>query len=407
MSATTTWAVKHRPSDSTQLVGNEEAINAVRRWLATWKTGTPSKRAAFLFGPTGVGKTLSVSLLAKELDFDQVEMNASDHRTRDAVERIAGMAASESDLYMRKKVILLDELEGMSGTQDRGGLATIVSLVKRTRSPIILIATSAWDQKFTALRESCLLVEFKRIPVRSMVPKLRGICVQERVEVSEEALRVIAERARGDLRSAITDLQALAQGREKLAYDDVSWLDERDRQEPIFDVLRNIFNAETIQRARNALNSSEVDYEMVFEWVYENVPYQIPEKTELSEAMDALSRADIFLSRVRSKQQWHLLPYAIEEFTGSVAMSRTKKPQGWVPFKFPQRIRSLSHSRAERGIRTEIGRKIGRKCHVSISTAVNGYLPYLRIILRQHGTDAGKMIEWLDLSDDERDYLAG
>jgi len=406
MSAATPWTVKHRPSDSTQLVGNEEAVNAVRRWLVSWKTGISSKRAAFLFGPTGVGKTLSVTLLAKELDFDLVEMNASDHRTREAVERIAGMAATESDIYMRKKVIMLDELEGMSGTEDRGGLATIVSLVKKTRSPMILIATSAWDPKFKTLRDSCLLVEFKRIPLRSMVPKLSEICIRERVEVEEEALRVIAERTRGDLRSAITDLQVLAQGRTKLTYDDVNWLDRRDRQEPIFDVLRNIFNAETLQRARNALNSSDVDYEMVFEWIYENAPYQIPDKRELAEAMDALSRADIFLRRVRSKQQWHLLPYAIEDFTGGVALSRTKKPQGWIPFKFPQRIRNLSRSRGDRAIRTEVGKKIGRKCHVSILTAVNECLPYLRVILKQRGAAAGKMAEWLDLNDEEKEYLA-
>ncbi len=407
MSAATPWVSKYRPLNSERLIGNEEPVNTIREWLVSWKTGIPKKRAAFLFGPTGVGKTLSVSLLAKELDYDHVEMNASDHRTRDAVERIVGMAASESDLYMRRRVILLDELEGMSGTEDRGGLAAIVSLVKRTRTPIVLIATTVWNPKFIALRESCLLVEFKRIPLRSMVPRLREICLQERVEVEEEALRVIAERAKGDFRSAITDLQALAQVGGKLAYADVNWLDGRDKQEPIFDVLRNIFNAETIRRARNALNSSDADYEMVFEWVYENVPYQIPEKTELAKAMYVLSRADIFLRRVRSKQQWHLLPYAIEEFTGGVAMSRSKRPPGWIPFKFPQRIRSLSRSRVERGIRTEIGRKVGQKCHVSIAKAVNEYLPYLSIIMKQQGAAAKKSVEWLDLNDDEKDYLSG
>jgi len=407
MSAATPWTVKHRPSNSSEFVNNEEALNSIRRWLTSWKTGIPSKKAAFLFGPTGVGKTLLVSLLASELDFDLVEMNASDNRTREAIERIAGMAASESDLYMRRKVIMLDELEGMSGTADRGGLSTIASLVKRTRSPIVLAAATAWEPKFIAFRESCLLVEFKRIPLRSMIPKLRDICTREGVGIEEEALRVIAERARGDLRSAITDLQALAQGKEKLTYSDVSWLDSRDRQEPIFDVLRNIFNAETVQRARNALNTSDVDYEMVFEWVYENAPYQIPDMEELAEAMDVLSRADIFLRRIRARQQWHLLPYAIEDFTGGVAMSRTQKPRGWVPFKFPQRIRSMSRSRAERAIRTEVGRKVGRRCHVSIVTAVNEYLPYLRVILERGGAAAGTIVEWLDLNEEERDYLAG
>jgi len=405
MPAATPWTEKYRPKDSSGFVDNEEAFSCIRKWLTSWKLGTPSKRAAFLHGPTGVGKTLSVSLLAGELGFDLVEMNASDNRTREAVERIAGMAASESDLRMGRKAIMLDELEGMSGTEDRGGLAAVASLVRKTRSPVVLAAANAWDPKFSSLRESCLLVEFKRIPIRSIVSKLREICVLEGIAVEEEALRVIAERARGDLRSAIIDLQALGQGMSRLSYSDVSWLDPRDRRDPIFDVLRNIFNAETVQRARNALNTSDVDYEMVFEWVYENAPYQIPNLGDLAQAMRALSNADILLTRARSGRHWHLLPYAIEEFTGGVAVSRTQRPRGWTPFKFPQRIRDMSRTRAERAIRAELARKLARRCHTSTAAAINEYLPYLRLISRQSEAEAERIAKYLDLNEEERCYL--
>ncbi|MEM2094464.1 MAG: replication factor C large subunit, partial [Candidatus Bathyarchaeia archaeon] len=399
------WTEKHRPSSISEFVGNTEALNSVRRWLDSWTAGPPSKKGALLYGPPGVGKTLSVSLLAQELNFDLVEMNASDNRTREAIERIAGMAASQSDLYKRRRIVLLDELEGMSGDEDRGGLAAIASLLKNARSPVILTAVNVWNPKFTTIRENCLLVEFKRIPTRSIITRLKKICTLEGVEADEDALQVIAERARGDLRSAIIDLQAISQGRSRLTYMDVRWLETRNRQESIFDVLRTIFNAETIHHARNALNTSDVDYEMVFEWIYENAPYQIQDIKELVNAMRALSNADILLARAQRKHHWHLLPYALEEFTAGVAFSRRQRPKEWIPFRFPQRIRQMSQTQAQRAVKIELARKIGQKCHTSTKKANIHYLPYLRILAQQDAAKAARVIEYLNLTKEEAIYL--
>lgn len=377
----------------------------LEKWLTSWKAGRPTKRAAFLFGPPGVGKSESVALLARKFGFDLVEMDASDQRMKEDVQRVAGMASMESSLYGGMKIILLDELEGMSGTEDRGGLSVIASLTETTRSPLVLIATDMWDRRFTPFRKSSLFIEFKRVPTRSMIPRLREICGREGVEADEEALRVIAERAQGDLRSAITDLQALAQGKEHLTYRDVSWLESRDRQERIFEVLKNIFNARTCQEARRAANVSDVDYEMLFEWVYENIPHQIPDLEDMASALDALSRADIFLNRIRKEQEWGLLPYAIEDMTAGVAMARTRPRSGWVSFKFPERIMAMSRSKAGRDLRDEIGRKIGRATYTSVATAVTSYIPYLRIIVRVNKRWAEGLAESLRLEPKEIDFL--
>jgi len=400
------WTIKHRPKSLLEFVGNGEALAALEKWLTSWKTGKPTKRAAFLSGPPGVGKNESISLLAHKLDFDLVEMNASDQRTKEDVQRVAGMASTEASLYGRMKVILLDELEGMSGTEDRGGLSVIASLTKTTQSPLVLIATDMWDRRFTPFRESSLFIEFKHVPTRSMVPRLREICRREGIDAEEEALRLIAERARGDLRSAITDLQALAQGKEKLTYQDVSWLDSRDRHERIFEVLKNIFNASTCQQARRAASVSDVDYEMLFEWIYENIPHQIPDMEDLASALDALSRADIFLNRIRREQEWGLLPYAIEDMTAGVAMARTHARSGWVPFKFPERIMAMSRTKASRDLRDEIGRKIGRTTHASVATAVTSYIPYLRIIFRANREWAEGLSGSLELEPKEIEFLS-
>ncbi len=400
------WTEKYRPTRVQEFVANGPALRQLDAWLASWQRETPRKKAAFLHGPPGVGKTVSVEVLAAAHDFDLITLDASDWRTKDALERLVGAASSQRPLLSAKqRLILLDELEGMSGTQDRGGLSTLARLTKTTGCPLILIAADVWDPRFAGLRSSCLVIKFQRIPLRSIVAHLRSLCVREGVLAEEEALRLIAERAQGDLRSAMTDLQALAQGKSFLAYEDVRWLGHRDRQEAIFTVLDRVFNATTWWEARRAVEVADVDYEMLFEWIYENAPHQLSHPEDLSAAMDALSRADIYFRRVRTLQEWKLLKYAFDQMTAGVAAAREKSPRRYVTFKFPQRLSVLSKTRRTRRLRQELGLKVGATLHMGADAVVREVLPYLRIVVTNDAAAATTIMGALDLTEEMVAYL--
>jgi len=69
------WTVKHKPSSLSEVVGNAEAIQKLSKWVNSWETGIPKKRAVFLYGPPGVGKTVSVEALANDSGMELVERN--------------------------------------------------------------------------------------------------------------------------------------------------------------------------------------------------------------------------------------------------------------------------------------------------------------------------------------------
>jgi DNA polymerase III delta prime subunit len=92
------WTVKHKPQTLSEIVGNEEAIRKLTSWINSWSKAVPKKRAAFLYGPPGIGKTVAVEALANDLKMELVEKNASDHRTAEAVQRFAGLA-SQYELF--------------------------------------------------------------------------------------------------------------------------------------------------------------------------------------------------------------------------------------------------------------------------------------------------------------------
>jgi len=389
------------------VVGNRKPILELREWILSWKRGPPGKRAALLYGPPGVGKTVAVEALAGDLGMELVERNASDQRTAEAVDRSVGRASQYRTLTGGGRLILFDELDGITGTADRGGVSAITGIIKSARCPVVLTANDAYDPRFSTLRSHCLLIEFTRPTIQEVARHLRRICALEGVSAEEAAIRLIAERNHGDIRSAVNDLQALAQGRGRLTLRDVEWLASRDRKEAIFDVLRSVFHSRDCREAKAAVDAADADLDMLFEWIYENVPRQLRDPRDLAEAMEALARADLYRGRIRSTQDWGLLRYVVDLMTAGVALSRRRTPPQWVPFRFPERIRALSATRGDRGMRSSIGAKIGRRCHLSSKRAVAEVLPYLRVIFENDAETAAGLARWLDLDEDMVEYLTG
>jgi replication factor C large subunit len=404
----TAWTIKHKPQTLAEVVGNKDVIQKLVTWVKAWDKGIPKKRVVFIYGPPGIGKTVAVETLAKDLDMELVEKNASDYRTEEAVKKFAGIASQYATLFGKKRLILFDELDGITGTQDRGGVKALTEIIKVTRCPLVLIANNAYDPKFTTLRNYCLLLQFKKPPVGEVAKLLKKICAREGIEAEEDALKFIAQRSGGDVRSAINDLQALAQGKTRLTYEDVSWLAYRDRQENIFTILRMIFYARSCISAKQAVDMADVDPDMLFEWIYENVPRHLTHPRDLARAMNALSLADVYRGRIRSTRNWKFTRYFMDFMTAGVAMARREtKPSGWTPFRFPKRIQTLSRSKASRRLELEIGRKIRRKCHISSYRASKEVLPYIRIIFENNVDMAVEIARWLDLNAGMIKYIAG
>lgn len=350
---------------------------------------------------------MAVEALAKDLNLALVERNASDYRTADAIQRFAGRAAQYTTLSGRKRLILLDEMDGITGTADRGGVRAIIETLKAARCPIVLVANNAYDPRFSTLRRYCLLLEFKKPSLYEVARHLEKICGREGIRAEAAALKFIAKKSGGDIRSAVNDLQALAQGRRRLTLQDVAWLAAKDRKEVIFDVLKTVFYSKNCLDAKKAVDAAQVDPDMLFEWIYENAPHHLRDPHDLAEGMEALAKADLYRGRIRRTQEWKLLRYVYDFMTAGVTVSRRRTQPKWVPFRFPGRIRTLSTTKGERGMQSSIGMKIKKRCHISSFRAAREVLPYLRVIFENNAQMAAGLSKWLDLDEAMVEYLAG
>jgi replication factor C large subunit len=117
---------KYHPHRIKDIVGQDDAVAELKRYIQEKK----HPKTALIYGPCGVGKTSSVYAIANDLDLEVIEVNASDFRNKQKIDETVGNALRQGSLFGKEKLILIDEVDGLSGTKDRGATQEIIKLFK-------------------------------------------------------------------------------------------------------------------------------------------------------------------------------------------------------------------------------------------------------------------------------------
>jgi len=373
----TDWTEKYRPSSLAEIRGNDKARDALREWADLWDS---HREAVILHGSPGIGKTSAAHALASDFDWPTIELNASDSRTKDVIERVAGEAAKSGTLTAGgsgRRLVVLDEADNLHGNVDRGGSAAITSLVKEASQPMILIANEYYEMS-NGLRNACQDIEFRDVSKRSIVPVLRDLCRKEGIEFEDAALDRIADMNSGDLRGAINDLQALAEGRDRIAADDVV-TGERDRTKGVFDYLDTVIKEAGAQEALEASYDVDETPDDLINWIEDNMPKDYAGE-ELAVAYDFLGNADVWLGRVRETQNYSFWRYAGDNMTAGVAAARREPKGGWTRYGPPSYWSKLGRTSGTRDTRDYIAQGIAEANGVSMSTARRDIMPHLSVM---------------------------
>lgn len=403
-----TWVEKYRPATLKKVAGNPSSLKTLVGWMDGWREGKPKKRAVLLHGPAGTGKTSAAYALANELGYDFIELNASDARTKDIINRIVGSASTLGTLNpeKEKKVVIIDEVDGIHGKADYGGLAALKNWVKVSLQPLILIANDPWSLP-KDFRGLCEMVPFKRINQRTVVRVLKEICTKEGIVTDEKVLKIIAVNSNGDLRSAINDLQALTEGKKKLELPDIDILTIRDSEMRIFDTLIRIFKTSSCNRAREAVWESGEDPDTIMKWVAENVPVEYEDPEDLAAAFDSISKADVFMGRIMRRQDWGLLKYASDLMSAGVATAKKHRYKKFSRYQYPKTFALYARTRKKKEIMDSIAEKMQgkrdtrEKCHGSKKLMKAEFFPLLKVVLNNDFEMGSRLASQLEFTLEE------
>lgn len=371
------WAEKYRPTHLDEVVGNSTILRQMFEWAKTW---TRESRPLLLYGKPGTGKTSSAHALANDMNWEVIELNASDQRTKAVIDRVAGTGSTTASLTgASRKLILLDEADNLQGTADRGGAKAILDLIRGTRQPIILIANDLYAIP-GEIRSRCLPLQFKALQARSIAPRLRFICSSEGIQCTEEALRQIAESARGDMRSAVTMLYASALGRLRLENEGLS-ISNKDQRVTVFDLISSLYG--TMQGEDLLRLSYEVDEtpDTLIQWVEGNLS-GIQTVPELDGAYQPLSRADEYIGYTYRQQYYTLWRYATS--VALLGVSRVTRGKGiHTRISSPERWRRMGSYQKQKSVRSSMLRKVSSAVHMPRTTLQESYLTPFGILIDQ------------------------
>jgi len=203
-------ARKYRPQDFDSVVGQESITQTL---LKSIKSNHLAQ--AFLFcGPRGVGKTTCARILAKTVNdlghddqgsdhdysFNIFELDAASNNSVDDIRSLIDQVRIPPQVG-KYKVYIIDEVHMLSSSAFNAFLKT---LEEPPPYAIFILATTEKHKVLPTILSRCQIFDFNRIQIPDMVKHLQGIAAKENIEVDNDALHIIAEKADGALRDALS-----------------------------------------------------------------------------------------------------------------------------------------------------------------------------------------------------------
>ena len=220
-------ARKYRPSTFDTVVGQEALTTTLKNSIHTGRLAH-----AYLFcGPRGVGKTTCARIFAKTINclsplpngeacgecesckafseqrsFNIHELDAASNNSVDDIRQLIDQVMIPPQIG-KYKVFIIDEVHMLSAAAFNAFLKTLEEPPKHA---IFILATTEKHKLLPTILSRCQIYDFKRMTVDNIVSHLRSVAQQENITAEDAALNVIAQKADGGMRDALSIFDQVA-----------------------------------------------------------------------------------------------------------------------------------------------------------------------------------------------------
>lgn len=443
------WVDKYRPHSLKTVIGqqgDQSCANKLLRWLQNWHrshSGVSSKpavakfgkfgggkddgstfKAALLSGPPGVGKTTTAVLVCEELGYSYVEMNASCTRSKNSLKEVVAESLNNTSIenfykgtsqkVSSKHVLIMDEIDGMAGNEDRGGIQEMIGLIKTSKVPIICMCNDRNHQKIRSLANYCFDLRFQRPRVEQIKGAMMSIAFKEGLKIPPPALNEIILASNQDVRQVLHNLSMWSAKNKVMTYDQCksdAANARKDMKLGPFDVCRKVFASGEETAHMSFIDKSDLffhDYSLAPLFVQENYLHVRPAAAAgdlkshlvlISKTADSICDGDLVDRKIRSSQNWSLLP--TQAIYASVLPGELMR--GYMSHfpTFPSWLGKNSSTNKHSRIVQELSSHMSLKTYSSRQAVNLDYLHYLRKALlhplQRHGAEgAGQAVQLLD-----------
>lgn len=354
------WSEKHRPASMLDMVGNEEARADTIRWLGNWKKGD---KPLLLTGPPGTGKTTMARIVSARHEYDVVDLNASDVRSKSRINEILKPVLANAGITGRI-MVFIDEVDGIHGRSDYGGAAALLALIKKSPIPIMMAANSSEGDRMDKIVKATEHVRLRPIPPRLLRMHLRSVVKKEGAILGPgKMIRTVAE-SQGDIRSLLNLAQLLVTG---FRVSTEKSIPDSDAEEGV----EAFFKSKSQQEAAGVLFSMQMNPREKINAFYSSVVTAALSPYHRARMLRIISEADMLYGRIMRTQNWRLLRYLnsilAQLYSPGMPVRHAKYN---LPFPVLTRIRFDGKKLRE------LNKDMGRRLHMSGSAVASIILPH-------------------------------
>ena len=201
-------ARKYRPQSFRDVVGQQAITNTLLNAIEN----NHLAQALLFTGPRGVGKTTCARILAKKINeqsgvtddndfaFNVFELDAASNNSVDDIRKLIEQVRIPPQVG-NYKVYIIDEVHMLSTAAFNAFLKTLEEPPKHA---IFILATTEKHKIIPTILSRCQIFDFKRITISDIREYLKYIAEQQGIEAEDEALQIIAQKADGAMRDALS-----------------------------------------------------------------------------------------------------------------------------------------------------------------------------------------------------------
>ncbi len=228
---------KYRPESFDSLVGQENIVRILRNAIVNNKLSH-----AYIFsGPRGTGKTSSAKIFAKSVNClsedkeklpcgvcvncinadttsDIIEIDAASNNGVDEIREIINNIKLTPNM-LKYKVYIIDEVHMLSQSAFN---ALLLTLEEPPSHVIFILATTNIESVPITILSRCQRFDFKKITINDIENRLKYICKEENIKITDEALKEIAYLSDGGLRDSLSLLDQLSKENTEISIENVS-----------------------------------------------------------------------------------------------------------------------------------------------------------------------------------------
>jgi replication factor C large subunit len=392
------WTEIYRPKNFEHIIGNEEIRLNVLKWLVKWFPGT---KPLLLIGPPGVGKTTIVKILSSLLNYDLIELNASDTRSGPLLEKLITPLYNNTSLFGKKILLFFDEVDGIYGREDSGGLEILINIVKASNFPIIFVANSN-NIKLKNLSKLCKIFKFQHISANLLMMFLNYVLFKQGNSLSFDDKKWIVEKSNGDVRTMLNLAQSKSMGYDKFVHETF--------KVDISEGLNEFFQSTKKDHAKKILLSLDGKYpdpryglsaeerrKDIINSLFTSIVSSNLDIANLSLLLDSLSQIDLHVARINKNRNWNLLRYMNNVIIQLLYENIQNKMITYHQYGISWPIMGQVFSRGV-PLRSLIS-KLSLSFHVSSSTFGMIFFPYLLEIIHEFKIDIHDLISSLMLDE--------